>query len=121
MDKKIVDSIRKDFPNVDQEVFNQLIDELDLYEQKNADYAKVGDKHGNFLRVSAIKRIWPNMDWSSPVGTAISYGLKQFDAAMQMISEGYEGGVENKDTRLRDWVIYLEIARSMLKHGEKYR
>ena len=120
MNKKFIDGIRKEFPNVDQNVFDQLIDELDLYERKNADYAKKGDRHGNFLRVSTIKRIYPNMDWSSPIGTALCYGLKQFDAAMQMMSEGYEGKVEGKEERLRDWIVYLEIVRAMLKHGEKY-
>jgi len=121
IDDKNIETIRKVFKNVDQNVFDQLIDELALYEKKNADYARVGDIHGNFLRVSQIKRIWPNMDWSSPVGTAISYGLKQFDAAMQMISEEYEGDVEGKDKRLRDWIVYLEITRAMLKHIEKYK
>jgi hypothetical protein len=112
------DALRERFKHVDKNVFEQLVDEMELYEHKNADYARVGDKHGNFARVSALKRLYPKMDWAGPIGTALDYGMKQFDAAMMMLSNGYEGTVENVDTRLRDWILYLEIVRAM--HKEHY-
>ena len=39
------------------------------------------------------------------------YMMKQLDAALWMMSEGYEGEVENTDTRLADVHVYAKIAR----------
>ena len=86
-------------------------DELKLYSEKNKDYTLGGDPLGNFNRVSAIKKIYPGLPWESPIGVALGYMLKQLDAAFYMLSKGYEGEVENVDTRLRDVHVYVKIAR----------
>lgn len=85
--------------------------ELELYERKNKDYTKGGDPYGNFNRVSAIKRLYPKMDWASPIGTCLDYMLKQVDSAFWMLSQGYEGEIETVDNRLMDVHIYAKIAR----------
>jgi hypothetical protein len=85
--------------------------ELELFNRKNKDYTKGGDSWGNFKRVSAIKRLYPKMDWASPRGTCLDYMLKQLDSAMWMMSEGYEGEVETIDTRLQDVHVYAKIMR----------
>jgi len=77
---------------------------------KNHDYAKGGDALGNFKRVSAIKRLYPNMDWSSPVGVCLGYLLKQLDCGMWMVSEGYEPEVENYKARMIDVAVYSLIS-----------
>ena len=84
-------------------------EEIKLHDEKNADYAGGGDPLGNFKRVSALLKIW-GFD-ISPTLVALIYALKQQDAYMWMLSQGYEGKVENIDTRLRDDHVYKKIAR----------
>ena len=97
-------------------MFYQLtIDEMQLHSDKNRDYTQGGDPLGNFNRVSEIKRLYPNLDWGSPVGVCLGYMLKQFDAALWMLANRYEGEVEDVDTRLRDSHVYLKIARILHK------
>ena len=84
-----------------------------LHGAKNKDYAQ-GSKQGhlgNFTRTSAIKKLYPGFDWSSPFGTAIDYMLKQLDAAMILYSVGRESVTgENIPERLQDVAIYSGIA-----------
>lgn len=87
------------------------LEELDLYRRKNEEYTKGGDPFGNFNRVSAIKKLYPKLDWATPIGTGLDYMLKQLDSALWMLSEGYEGELENIDSRLTDVHIYAKIAR----------
>jgi len=37
--------------------------------------------------------------------------MKQLDASLWMLNQGYEGEVENIDTRLQDVHIYAKICR----------
>jgi len=100
-------------------VFYELtMDEMQLHSNKNRDYAQGGDPLGNFNRVSQIKRLYPNLDWASPVGVCIGYMLKQFDAALWMLNQGYEGEVEDIDTRLRDCHVYLKIVRILHRESQ---
>lgn len=90
-------------------------DELKLHSAKNRDYARGGDPLGNFRRVAAIKQLYPGLDWTTPTAAAISFMLKQFDAALWQLAQHFEGDVENVDARLRDSHIYLKIARILHK------
>ena len=85
--------------------------ELELYRQKNKDYTRGGDIYGNFKRVSVILALYPKLQLSNPRVVAMVYMLKQLDAALWMMSEGYEGEVENIDTRLTDVHVYAKIIR----------
>ena len=85
--------------------------ELELYKAKNKDYTQGGDPYGNFHRVSLILALYPKLKVYSPRVIAMVYMLKQLDAALWMMSEGYEGEAENIDTRLTDVHIYVKIAR----------
>ncbi len=86
-------------------------EELKLHSAKNKDYAGEGDALGNFNRVAAICALYPGLDPSDPVVIALIFKLKHFDAAMWMLSQGYEGEVEDIETRLQDDYIYTKIAR----------
>jgi hypothetical protein len=88
-------------------------EELKLYSEKNKDYAHGGDPLGNFHRMSAILKIW-GFD-IPPVLIALIYALKQQDAYMWMLSQGYEGEVEGVDKRLQDDHVYKKIARILYK------
>jgi len=92
-------------------------EEIKLHSEKNRDYAQGGDPLGNFKRVSAIKKLYPGLPWESPIGVALGYMLKQLDAALWMISQGYEGEVENVDTRLRDVHVYAKLARILRREN----
>ncbi len=85
--------------------------ELELYRKKNKDYTQGGSAFGNFERVSSILSLYPKLNLSNPRVVAIVYLMKQLDAALWMISEGYEGEVENIDTRLTDVSVYAKIVR----------
>ncbi len=88
--------------------------EMELHSIKNHDYAHGGDPLGNFNRVSAIKGLYPKLNWSSPVGVAIGYLLKQFDAALWMQSEGHTAKVEGPIGRWQDVSIYSKIIEILI-------
>ncbi len=85
--------------------------ELELYKAKNKDYTKGGDPFGNFNRVSSILSLYPKLKLFNPRVVCMVYMLKQLDSALWMMSEGYEGEIENIDTRLTDVHVYAKIAR----------
>ena len=94
-----------------QMFFELTLEELELHSSKNRDYAHGGNPLGNFYRVSAIKSLYPGLKWDSPTGVALGYMLKQLDAAFWMLAQGYEGQVENIDSRLTDVHVYAKLAR----------
>ena len=102
--------------------FYRLLEKMAvLHGAKNKDYAQGGKQGhlGNFTRTSAIKRLYPGFDWSSPFGTAIDYMLKQFDAAMILYSVGRRSVTgENIPERLQDVAVYSNIA-SLLWEDEQ--
>ena len=91
--------------------------ELELHAAKNRDYAKGGDPLGNFKRVS---KALTDMGFPiSPTMVGIVYMFKQLDAALHMLTEDYEGEVENVDTRLQDVHIYAKLARILHKEEKQ--
>lgn len=86
-------------------------EELELYEAKNKDYAGGGDRNGNFNRVASILSNYPQLKASDNRVVCLIYLLKQLDAVLWMLNEGYEGEVENIDSRLTDIHIYAKICR----------
>lgn len=89
-------------------------EEVELHSAKNKDYTGGdGNYLGNFYRVSAILAVW-GFD-IPPALIALIYALKQQDAYMWMLSQGYEGDIEGIDERLRDDHVYKKIARILLK------
>jgi hypothetical protein len=88
-----------------------LEEERVLHEQKNQDYRSDADPLANFERVSAIEKLYPEMDWSSREGICITYALKQMDACISLLEKGKEGVVENVDTRARDVSVYWRLLR----------
>ena len=90
--------------------FYQLLEEFkELHSRKNTDYSKGGKQGhlGNFIRVSEIKKLYPGLDLSSPLGTAIDYMLKQLDAALILYSTHRESVTgEGIEERLKDVAVY---------------
>ena len=94
--------------------YDLCMEEMTLHDIKNHDYSHGGDPLGNFNRVSAIKRMYPKMDWSGPIGVAIGYLMKQLDAALWMQSEGYTAKVEGPIGRWQDVSIYSKIIEILI-------
>ena len=111
----ITETLKKEFPHGHPDFLPMTIDEVKLHSDKNHDYAQGGDPLGNFHRVGAILALYPKLDAGKPETVAIIYALKQLDAALWMLSNNYEGGVENVDTRLRDIHVYMKLARILHK------
>jgi hypothetical protein len=105
--------LREKFPYGHPDYIPMTLDELEVHSQKNHDYAREGNALGNFYRVSeALGAMGMNL---TPTMVAIVYGFKQIDAAIQMMTKGYEGDIEGVDSRLRDAHIYLKLARILHK------
>ena len=101
--------------------FYELLEEFkELHSRKNTDYSKGGKQGhlGNFIRVSEIKKLYPGLDLSSPLGTAIDYMLKQLDAALILYSTQRESVTgEGIEERLKDVAVYA-ILGILLRRDE---
>ena len=97
------------------EFIKMTLDELLLHNAKNKDYAQGGNPLGNFDRVGSILALYPGLNPGDPTVVSLIYMFKQLDAALWMLSQGYEGDVENIDTRLRDVHVYAKLARIIHK------
>ena len=112
--EKIVKELRKLFPHGHPRFTEMTLDELALHSDKNHDYARGGDPLGNFNRVALILAQYPGLKLSNPAVVAAVYMLKQLDACLWMLSQGFEGDVENTDTRLTDVHVYAKIMRLII-------
>lgn len=91
--------------------------EIDLHDQKNADYAGGGSALGNFERISKILKHYPGLELSSDYVIALIYMLKQLDAALWLICQGKPGQVEGVPERLGDVSVYAKLARIMYEEA----
>lgn len=98
------------YPHGHPEFIPMTLDECRLHSEKNHDYARGGDPLGNFQRRAKIAQLY-KIDLSNPAQVAIWDAFKQIDAALWMLSQGYEGEVEDVDKRLQDAHVYFKLAR----------
>ncbi len=102
--------------------FYEILDDMrKLHDNKNADYAGGGQEGalGNFVRVSKIKKMYPDFNWSSPFGVAVAYYLKQFDAVMHMYEQQKGSSVgEGIPERLMDMATYAPLMIILLEETE---
>ena len=115
---KAVEILRKHFPNGHPSYLELTLDELDLHSKKNDDYARGGDSLGNFRRAAHMFEQYPGLGLGLPEVQALVYAMKQLDASLWMLSQGYEGKVEDVDTRLRDVHNYAKLARLLHREGK---
>jgi len=109
--KEVIKVLREKFPSGHPEFIDLTIEELDLHNRKNNDYASGGNPLGNFYRVGKILELYPNLKLSDPRVVALVYMLKQVDATLWMLSNGHESKVETVDKRLEDVHVYAKIIR----------
>ncbi len=113
--------LREMFPYGDEQYIAITMKEMEGYNTKNFDYAAGGDPNGNFLRVASILSFYPGIRMDDPRAVAIIYLLKQLDNVLWSLSRGFEGKLEDIDSRLLDIHVYAKIARVLnnrLKAGD---
>ena len=115
----IKERLRAAFPFGHPGYVDLTLDELQLHNDKNHDYAGGGNPLGNFERRSTIKKLYPGFDWDSPLGTAVDDLLKQFDAAMWLRCQHTQAKVEGIPARWRDIGVYSKIIRLLFAEEEE--
>ncbi len=109
--------LRSKFPHGHPDFVTLALHEVQLHSDKNHDYAHGGDPLGNFRRRATILSLYPGLDLSDPTVIASIDQLKQMDAALWQLSQGFDAKVENFDKRQEDVGVYAKIIR-LLKKGE---
>ena len=103
--------------------FHELLKGIgSLFDKKNFDYAAGGQQGpmGNFDRVSALLRSYPASGaWGSPSGVALTYLLKQLDAALILHTTGKHSVTgEGLRERLTDIAAYAIITCLLIEREE---
>ena len=103
--------------------FHELLTEIGaLHNSKNLDYAGgcVQGPLGNFDRVSNIVSAYPSsVEWSSPAGVALTYMLKQLDAALVLFTTQKQSVTgEGLRERLLDVACYAIIIMQLIEREE---
>ena len=93
-----------------------VLQDIDLHDRKNRDYAFGGRPLGNFERVASLVATYPGLKehLDTREGVAILYMLKQLDAFLWATAKGHELS-EGRPERLRDIDVYTTILRCMLE------
>jgi len=111
----IRDELREKYPHGHPRFLDLILDEIRLHSDKNHDFAKGGNPLGNFNRVGAILRLYKGLDPGDPVVVAVSFMLKQLDASLWMLSQGYAAKVEGHAERWRDIAVYAKIISILIE------
>jgi hypothetical protein len=102
-------TLQDKFPTVYPKFLDLIIEELQLFEAKNHDYASGGKVTGNFDRVANNLAQYPHFPYNDPRGVAVIYMLKQFDSIMWGLSQGIQHKVEGISGRAADLSVYAKI------------
>lgn len=114
----LLTALKERFPHGHPDFIPALLDMMQLHSDKNHDYAGSGPPLGNFDRVAAILKMYPNFPYDTPAGVAVIYMLKQLDAALWIISQKIEASVEGVPARFGDIAVYSKLIPILLKEAE---
>lgn len=112
----IQEQLREGFPYGHERFIELSLDEMSLHSQKNYDYAHGGNPLGNFVRVANILSNYPGLKLTPPV-VALIYAMKQLDAVLWQLSQGYEGAVEGIQDKAQDIHVYVKLFRILLEEA----
>jgi hypothetical protein len=84
---------------------------MGLHSWKNKGYASGGSPLGNFERAAAIFKLYPNIDFGTPVGAAIGYVMKHID---RVLWDMHRGSTPS-DESCRDIIVYFGIISCMIQ------
>ena len=117
--RNLVAELREQFGHGHKEFIPVTLSEIELHSKKNADYARGGNPLDNFDRRAELAAIYKKrghpIDLSDPVQVAVWDSLKQVDAALWMLTGGYEGAVEGVESRFGDVSVLNKLARIMYR------
>lgn len=113
--------LKDEYPHGHPKFLDLILDEIRLHSDKNHDFAKGGNPLGNFNRVGAILDLYPGLGPGDPVVVAVSFMLKQLDASLWMLSQGYTAKVEGHTERWRDIAIYAKIISILIEEDERWK
>ena len=111
-------ALKERFPHGHQDFIPALLDMMQLHSDKNHDYAGSGPPLGNFDRVAAMLKMYPNFPYDTPAGVAVIYMLKQLDAALWIMSQKIEASVEGVPARFGDIAVYSKLIPILLQETE---
>ena len=114
---KVTMDLTKEFKGGHPGFVPLAVQEMVTHANKNVEYTKGGDPLGNAKRVANILSNYPKLDIGSPTTVYLIYMMKHLDAILHMLSEGYEGSIEDIDSRLLDVGVYTKLIR--LTHMEE--
>lgn len=123
--EQLVQFLKKEFPACHPKFCELVVDELSLCNAKNSDYSggQTNDLLGNFHRNANLLSQYNFLKENDRA--ALKYCLilllKQVDAVFLMVSQNYEGRVENLSTRLQDVSVYAKIAQILAKEQSENR
>jgi hypothetical protein len=103
------------FPDAAPGFIDLSIEEMNLHNRKNHDYAHGGDPLGNFKRVAAIFAMYPGLDLAKPEVVCLVYAAKQLDAILWQESQGHEAKAEGWRGRAQDVGNYIGKLFVLLK------
>jgi hypothetical protein len=112
----IHEELRDMFPYGHVDFIPMTVKEIALHSKKNYDYAHGGDPLGNFVRVSKILQMYPGLTLTPPV-VALVYAMKQVDAVLWQLSQGYEGQVEGIQDKAQDIHVYIKLFRILMEES----
>lgn len=115
---ELIDILHRRFPYGHPGFIPMTLDEMQLHSLKNHDYAHGGKPTGNFDRVARILSMYPGMDFSKSQNVAVTYLLKQLDAALWLENQGHTAIVQDAGERWRDVSVYAKIIILLLGEGK---
>jgi hypothetical protein len=108
--------LQHQFPEAAPGFIDLSIEEMNLHNRKNHDYAHGGgDPLGNFKRVAAIFAVYPGLDLAKPEVVCLVYAMKQVDAILWQESQGHEAKAEGWRGRAQDVGNYIGKLYVLLK------
>lgn len=115
--ESIIEKLKSLFPYGHEDFISLCVDAIELHSKKNKAYAQGGKALGNFDRRASIYKNYPGLDITKPDVVALLDMMKQLDAALWMLSQGYEDDKEDVCARIGDVFVYAGIA--MILHREE--
>jgi hypothetical protein len=109
--EEMLAKLKELYPNGHERYIPILLDMMELHNIKNHDYAAGGDALGNFNRVATFLGQYPGLKLEDPFVVAITYMMKQLDAALWLKSNGHTAKVEGIGKRMDDVIVYSAIAK----------
>jgi len=117
--KEVKEEFKKLFKHGHPLFYDIIIDNCQLHNDKNRDYATLEDPLGNFTRVGKwAKEYGLITEGYEATKIALLYALKQWDAVLKLLRDNQKGRVEGIPERLNDISVYSVIARILYEEGK---